>query len=149
MGGERSTAEESLIKIVNIPLIEDDGIICVVQYPDQIPYPIHRAYFIISPVAGLARGQHTHKENRQMLICLKGQVRMTLDDGKRREEMILSSPDKGIMLEPMVWHEMTDMNENTLLAVLASDRYDPEDYIRSYDEFLRAVKGETTSYADK
>jgi len=134
---------KKLVKFVKVPKIKDDGFLCFAQNPDQIPFEIKRVYYITSPVAGLPRGKHAHKKTRQVLFCLKGKVRMVLNNGRKKSEIVLSSPEKGIMIEPKTWHEMLDMNENTVLLVLASKRYDPKDYIRNYDEFLRIARTHT------
>jgi dTDP-4-dehydrorhamnose 3,5-epimerase-like enzyme len=132
--------EESIIRIVKVPKTYDDGYLCYAEYPNQIPFEIKRVYYITSPVRGLPRGQHAHKTTRQILFCIKGKVRMVLDNGKKKGEMTLSEPEDGILLEPLVWHEMLDMDENTILLVLASKEFDKNDYIRDYKSFLKLTK---------
>lgn len=127
--------DKSIIKIVKIPKIYDDGYLCFAQFPDHVPFEIKRVYYITSPVAGLPRGKHAHKTLRQMLFCISGKVRMVLDNGDKKEAVILSEPENGIMLEPMVWHEMLDMDKKTILLVLASKEFEEEDYIRDYKKF--------------
>jgi dTDP-4-dehydrorhamnose 3,5-epimerase-like enzyme len=129
----------NIIQTIDIPKIRDDGFLCFAEYPDQIPFEIKRVYYIVSPVKGLPRGKHAHKKTKQILFCIKGSVRMVLDDGRRKGEIVLVSPEKGIILDPLVWHEMLDMNEDTVLLVLASEKYDSADYIRSYEEFKKAI----------
>jgi len=134
------SSKNKLIKFITIPTITDDCQLCFAQYPDHMPFKIKRIYFIISPKANEPRGCHAHRKTRQVLFCIQGKVRMILDDGKNREETILSSPEKGILLEKMVWHEMHDMARSTTLIVVASEKYDPADYIRSYDQFKKLAK---------
>lgn len=131
---------KKLINIVHIPKIKDDGFLFFAQNPDHIPFDVKRVYYITEPVAGLTRGKHAHKKTRQLLFCLRGKVRMLLSDGVRTEQIVLKSPEQGIMLEKMVWHDMLDMDENTILLVLASEKFDPKDYIRDYEEFLDLVQ---------
>ena len=40
----------------------------------------------------------------------------------------------------MVWKDMYDFSEDSVLLVLASEHYDPDEYIRDYDEFVSIVK---------
>ena len=131
---------ENIIKIIKVPKVYDDGYLCFAQYPDQIPFEIKRVYYITSPVSGLPRGKHAHKTTRQILFCIKGKVRMVLDDGDKKGEVILSEPEDGIMLDPLVWHEMLDMDENTTLLILASKEFDKSDYIRDYKDFKEVIK---------
>ena len=44
---------------------------------------------------GLPRGYHTHKELEQVFFCLSGSMKMILDDGYHREEIILDNPELG------------------------------------------------------
>ena len=67
---------------------------------------------------------------------------MLLDDGVQRTSVWLDSPCKGILIEPMVWHEMHEFSPDCVLLVLASDYYDEADYIRVYEKFIERVKNQ-------
>jgi hypothetical protein len=58
-----------------------------------------------------------------------------------REEIVLNRPDVGVYLPPLTWGEQRGYSADALLLVFASDHYDPNDYIRSHDEFVAAVRG--------
>jgi dTDP-4-dehydrorhamnose 3,5-epimerase-like enzyme len=105
-----------------------------------VPFDIKRVYYIYHTAKGVSRGHHAHKNLSQVAICLAGKCRMVLDDGKSREEVWLESPTKGLVIEDMTWREMHDFSEDCVLLVLASEHYDEADYIRDYDEFLKAVE---------
>ncbi|MGL4673861.1 MAG: sugar 3,4-ketoisomerase, partial [Wohlfahrtiimonas sp.] len=66
--------------------------------------------------------------------------RFIMDDGKNKEELILDCPHKGLLIEPMQWHEMHDFSEDCIIIVLASDYYDEADYIRDYNVFSEEYK---------
>lgn len=134
--------KERLVKIIKLPRIDDDCVLCFAQNPEQIPFKIARIYFICQPKKGLPRGKHAHYKNQQILFCIRGKVRMLLDDGKRKEEYLMTKPEEGIFLDRLIWHEMLEMDEETVLLVLASRKFEPEDYIRSYQEFKKVVFGE-------
>ena len=87
----------------------------------------------------LPRGFHAHKELKQLAICITGSCRFIMDDGRNRDEIILSSPNKGIIIDNLVWHEMHDFSEDCVLMVVANDVYDEMDYIRDYEYFLKKV----------
>lgn len=131
---------DNLIHLIEIPKIVDDCFLCFAESRKQIPFMIKRIYFIGKAVPGLPRGKHAHKKNRQVLFCLQGKVKMLLDNGKTREEIILDRPEAGILLDRMIWHEMLEMDEKTILMIVASDYYNESDYIRSYSEFKKSVK---------
>jgi hypothetical protein len=86
------------------------------------------------------RGQHAHRKCHQFLVCVRGSCRVIADDGKRREEFVLDSPARGVYLPPLTWGVQYDYSADAALLVFASHAYDPADYVRDYDEFLRLVK---------
>lgn len=129
--------KKHLTKLISIPLIKDDCNMCVAQSYDQIPFDIKRVYYILKPKKGLSRGLHAHRELKQVLFCIQGSVKMVLDDGQNQEETVLNKPNIGILLEPMIWHEMRQIKEDTIMLVIASDVYKESDYIRNYQTFKK------------
>ena len=130
----------SLIKIINFPSIADDrGSLVAMETIDKVPFEIKRVYFIFDTLKDVSRGFHAHKQLKQIAICVSGKCRMVIDDGKNREEVWLDSPSKGIFIDTNLWREMHDFSEDCVLLVLASEHYNESDYIRSYDDFKRAV----------
>lgn len=93
-----------------------------------IPFDIKRIFYIYG-VDDSKRGGHRHKKTVQAAICIKGKCRIFNDDGRKKEEFILDSPDKCLILEPSDWHEMFEFSEDAILMVLASEYFDPNDYI--------------------
>ena len=73
-----------------------------------------------------------------MMVCLTGQCKVLLDDGNTREDVVLTRNDHGLMLDPMLWHEMYDFSPDCVLLVLADNYYDEADYIRDYRTFKAA-----------
>ena len=126
-----------LVKLIRAPLIQTDGFLCQLQRGDQISFNIERVYFISGVSEGAVRGAHTHKETEQALFCIQGSIDIILDDGRRKETVHLDKPNIGVLLEPGVWHEMADFKKDTILLVLASRKHEPDDYVRSYEDFLR------------
>jgi len=112
------------------------GSLCAGEFPEQIPFQPRR-FFAICDVPDLnVRGEHAHKRCHQFLIALRGSCSLVVDDGMRREEFELSGPEVGLYMPPMIWGVQYKHTEDAVLLVLASDAYDPEDYIRDYEEFL-------------
>src|SRR3989344_7062188 len=132
-------AKTNLLDFVDLSKIEDDAILCVAEAEKDIPFKFQRVYYITKPKIGEPRGCHAHKKNQQVIFCLNGEVRLTLDNGKTKQTVVLNDPAKGLVLKPLIWHEMRDMDENTILLIFASDLYDPGDYIRNYEQFKKLV----------
>lgn len=126
-----------IVKLINAPIMTTDGSLCQLQSP-EIPFDIKRVYYIFGVSVGAVRGAHTHKETVQALFCIQGSIEIVLDDGKKKESVVLSKPNIGILLESGVWHEMQGFKKDTILLVLASKKHDTHDYIRSYDDFLKS-----------
>jgi dTDP-4-dehydrorhamnose 3,5-epimerase-like enzyme len=59
-----------------------------------------------------------------------------LDNGKKREEIILDNPNEGLFIEGLIWREMKNFSKDCVLVVIASEHYDEEDYIRDYQKFI-------------
>ena len=103
----------------------------------NIPFPIRRAYYIFGTRPGVRRGKHAHRRLRQVLVCVAGACTIALDDAREAEEVRLTGNDRGLVLDPMVWHEMYDFSPDCVLLVLADEWYDEGDYIRDYAAFRR------------
>ena len=88
----------------------------------------------------MMRGGHAHKKLRQLLWCPYGRIRIRLDDGHENAEVLLDTPNKGLVVEHNMWREMLWEKENSVLCVAASEFYEESDYIRDYRQFLRFVR---------
>ena len=115
------------------------GALVVVEQNKDIPIEIKRVYYMFDTASDVRRGFHAHKKLTQIAIPVKGSCRFLLDDGKSVEHVLLESPTTGLVIEPMVWHEMYDYSDDCVLMVLADDYYDESDYIRSYDDFKQMM----------
>jgi dTDP-4-dehydrorhamnose 3,5-epimerase-like enzyme len=107
----------------------------------SVPFPIRRVYALVDLAQGATRGAHAHRRLRQVVLALKGGCRVLLDDGRERVAVEMDRSSRGLLLEPMVWHEMTEFSSDCVLLVLAEQHYDEADYIRDRAEFLRLSEG--------
>ncbi len=102
----------------------------------QTPFAVKRVYFVSGVPEGVSRGSHAYAELEELVVAVAGSCSMVLDDGSSRHEYRLDDPAKGLFVGKMVWREMFDYSPDCVLMVLASDYFDPNDYIRPYLEFL-------------
>lgn len=102
----------------------------------DVPFSIKRIYYISKVPEGVRRGFHAHKELKQLLFCPYGKIQLVLDDGVQREEITLSDPSIGVIIDHPVWREMLWLEKGSVLCVAASGYYDPAEYIRDYNLFL-------------
>ncbi|MEQ0828330.1 MULTISPECIES: sugar 3,4-ketoisomerase [Enterobacter] len=114
---------------------DDRGALVVIEQEKDIPLDIKRVYYMFDTTPGVRRGFHAHKKLTQIAVPVKGSCKFLLDDGKQVEHVLLDSPTVGLIIDPMIWHEMYDFSEDCVLMVLADDYYDENDYIRDYASF--------------
>lgn len=129
------------IRISTIPT-EGAGAISFVEAARDLPFEIRRIYYISGVPEGVRRGFHAHKELKQLLFCPYGRILLVLEDQNGREEIELSDPSAGVIIDRPVWREMLWLRKDSVLCVAASDFYKPEDYIRDHDEFLKYIGGQ-------
>ena len=117
------------------------GSLVAIEGHGAIPFEIRRVYYIFDTLRGVSRGYHAHRNLQQLMVCVAGSCRVSLDDGRQRADAVLDDPCRGLLIEGLVWREMHDFSEHCVLLVLASEPYDERDYIRDHDAFLRLAVG--------
>ena len=113
------------------------GDLSVGEFLKDIPFEPKRYFLVYNVPSQKTRGEHAHHKCKQFLICVKGSCAVVADNGKSRCEIVLDSPEKGIYLPPLIWGIQYKYSSDAVMLVLASESYDPEDYIRDYNEFLK------------
>jgi dTDP-4-dehydrorhamnose 3,5-epimerase-like enzyme len=130
----------SLIKTISFkPLGDERGSLVALEGNKNVPFDIKRVYYIFGTKEGVSRGFHAHQNLKQVVVCVTGSCRFILDNGSKKEEVVLDSPSKGLVVDKMIWREMYDFSDDCVLIVLANEHYDESDYIRVYDEFLKTA----------
>ena len=128
-------------KLLSLGTISDErGTLVIAEGASQVPFDIARAYCVIATPPGAVRGQHAHRTLTQVAVAVAGACTMSLDDGSAQGEVRLDDPATGLLLPPLVWHEMSDFTADCVLMVLADDHYNEADYIRDYQEFVGIVE---------
>lgn len=116
------------------------GQLIALENNKDIPFAIKRVYYIYDTGTNVRRGYHAHKKLEQVLICVHGSCHIHLDDGYEMAELILDTPTQGLYLHNRIWREMYDFSEGAVLLVLASEKYDENDYIRDYQKFVDEIR---------
>ena len=112
------------------------GNLSVIEEFKDIPFKIERAYWIYDVPGGESRGGHAYKENNEFIVAMSGSFDVHLDDGKEKKTFHLNRSYYGLYVPKGLWREMDNFSTNSLALVLSSTKYDVNDYIRDYDEFL-------------
>jgi dTDP-4-dehydrorhamnose 3,5-epimerase-like enzyme len=128
-------------RLYELPVIKDSrGSLSFAQYQETLPF-LPKRYFIVFNVGeDQTRGGHAHKTVHQLLACLKGSCVVSLDDGHRCNDVTLNRPELALYLPPGIWATQHDFTSDAVLMVLASDVYNPDEYIKDYDRFLSQRK---------
>lgn len=119
---------------------DDRGQLIALEQEKEIPFEIKRIYYIYGTTEGVRRGFHAHKELKQVLVCVSGSCKLHFDDGTETKEILMDSPQKGVLVTGVIWREMYDFSEDAVLVVLASELYNEKDYIRDYNAFIEYIK---------
>lgn len=138
LGG--STTRVRGVTLHRFPRVVDmRGNLTVGEFERTVPFTAKRYFMVFDVPSAETRGEHSHRQCHQFLVCVRGSCSLVADDGFRREEFLLDRPDFGVHLPPLVWGIQYNYSPDAVLLVFASHYYDPADYIRDYSEFQRAV----------
>lgn len=119
---------------------DERGHLVIVEGMQDVPFEIKRIFYIYGSDASVVRGQHANRRTEFVLINVAGQSKVKVLDGKGNEAVFsLNRPHTGIYLPTMVWKDMYDFSPDSVLLVLASEHYDPDEYIRDYELFVKEV----------
>ena len=123
---------------------DERGHLVVVEGNKDIPFDIARIFYIYGSDPDVVRGQHAKRRTQFVLINVAGSCKVKVLDGKGNEAVfVLNRPHTGIYLPTMVWKDMYDFSEDSVLLCLASEHYDATEYVRNYDEFVKMVNEES------
>ncbi|MBU9724591.1 sugar 3,4-ketoisomerase [Diplocloster modestus] len=120
---------------------DERGNLVVVEGNADIPFDLKRVFYIYGSDPDVVRGMHANRKTEFVLINVGGTSKVKVDNGFETVVVELNRPRMGIYLPTMVWKEMYDFSEDSILLVLASEHYDSKEYIRDYSDFLKEVGG--------
>ena len=128
-------------RLIKLQSFEDErGSVNVGSSFSEVPFEIKRFFITSATSAEIARGEHAHKLCHQFLVAVNGSITASCDDGQKKTEFLLDSPSVGLYMPPLNWGTQTNFSHGAKLLVLASELYDPDDYISDYREFKTLVQ---------
>lgn len=119
---------------------DERGKLVVVEGGLSIPFDIQRVFYIYGSDSTVVRGQHANKESEFVLINVAGQSKVRITDSHEEFVVNLDRPMMGVYIPKMVWKDMYDFSEDSVLLVLASTHYDGSEYIRNYADYQEMMK---------
>lgn len=118
---------------------DERGKLVVIEGGQAIPFDIKRVFYIYESDATVVRGQHANVESEFVLINVAGQSKVRITDGTEEFIVELNKPMMGVYIPKMIWKDMYDFSNDSVLLVLASTHYNGAEYIRNYDEYLKIM----------
>ncbi len=130
-----------MIRIIDLPKIVDPrGNLTFLQYPQHIPFVIKRTFWIYDVPGGEIRGGHAYKTQQEIIIALSGSFDVVVNDGNNINKFHLNRSYHGLYIPSMVWRHMENFSTNSLSLHISDEKFNNEDYIRSYEEFISKTK---------
>ena len=119
---------------------DERGKLVVIEGSQTIPFEIKRVFYIYGSDREVIRGQHANRLSEFVLINVAGTSKVRITDGKEEFVVELNRPMTGVYIPRMVWKDMYDFSEDSVLLVLASTHYDGSEYIRDYNRYLAEMR---------
>jgi uncharacterized RmlC-like cupin family protein len=128
--------------IIELPKIQNiaGNITSIDNKQDTLPFEVKRVFYLYDIPGGESRGAHAHKTCHQFLIAASGSFEVLLDDGRVKRQVQINRPYFGLHIPPGIWAQEVNFSSGAICLVLASHKFDEEDYIREYENFKK-IKG--------
>lgn len=127
-----------MIRLIDLPKItEERGNLSFIEENKEIPFRISRSYWIYDVPGGEIRGSHAFRESEELIVALSGSFDVILHDGKTERRYSLNRSYYGLYVPKLIWRSLENFSTNSLALILASERFNPDDYIRDFNEFIR------------
>lgn len=127
-------------KVLNFKDLGDErGKLVVIEGHQDIPFDIQRVFYMYGSDSEVTRGQHANRQSEFVLINVGGTSKVRIDNGHSEAIIELNKPMMGLYIPTMVWKDMYDFSEDSILLVLASTHYDGTEYIRDYEEYKKEM----------
>jgi WxcM-like, C-terminal len=127
----------ALPTLVDLPTVPSDfGDLVFIQADRVLRFAIRRVYYIHDIPAHALRGGHAHKTCHALVVAVKGAMTVGLEaqDGNRFLHR-LDHPSIGLYVPPLYWRVIRDFTAGAICLALASENYDPDEYLRDHDAF--------------
>ena len=119
-----SLSSDNLVKEILVKTVADKrGKLSVLELSKECGFIVKRIYYLYN-FKKTIRGSHSHKNLKQCIICLNGSAKIYFHKGKKDQKMYhLNKPNKAILIHGCIWKDIEEVKKNTMLLVLASEKY--------------------------
>jgi dTDP-4-dehydrorhamnose 3,5-epimerase-like enzyme len=128
--------------LIDLPKVEDRrGNLTFIEEEKHIPFLIKRAYWIYDVPGGQVRGGHAFMEQQEFIVALSGSFDVVVNNGKEKMTFSLNRSYYGLYIVNGLWRHMENFSTNSVAMVLSSTPYNPNDYIRNFEDYRQWIKG--------
>jgi len=127
------------VEILDLPKITDPRGNLTFAQADHLPFKMRRVYWIYDVPGGQQRGGHAFRKQEEFIVALSGSFTVVTHDGSRAQSFHLNRSYYGLYVPNGIWRHMENFSTNAVALALASTSYDPDDYVRDFEDFRRNV----------
>lgn len=115
-----------------------EGTFSVVENGGSSPlgYDVRRVYYLFDLPAGTSRGGHSHFSLIGGIVAVAGSFDITVSDGVSQRTFTLKHPWECLIIPTGIWRTLENFSSGAVCMVLASEEFEEDDYVRSYEDFL-------------
>ena len=126
------------VKLIELPRFNDPrGNLSFAEQNNHIPFEIKRTYWIYDVPGGESRGGHAYISTEEFIIAISGGFDVTVDDGNNKKTYTLNRSYYGLYIPKGLWRTMDNFSTNSLALEFASTKYDRQDYVEDYYEYIK------------
>jgi dTDP-4-dehydrorhamnose 3,5-epimerase-like enzyme len=104
----------------------------------SIPFIPKRVFTVADIPKNSIRGHHAHYETEQVLVCVKGEIIVGIDDGKNKAEKKIKK-GQSFYIKNLVWDWQKYLTGDDVMISFCSTEYDKSDYIENIEDFYNIV----------
>ncbi|QEM05784.1 WxcM-like domain-containing protein [Mucilaginibacter rubeus] len=129
-------------RIIQLPkFLDDRGNLSFIEENNHIPFKIERTYWIYDVPGGERRGGHAYLNLQEFIVAISGSFDVVLHDGVKEMRYSLNRSYYGLYVPKMMWREIENFSTNSLALILTNGKYDVNEYIRVFDQFVSCKHG--------
>lgn len=128
-------------KVIGLPkFLDNRGNLSFFESENHIPFKIQRTHWIYDVPGGEERGGLAYKETEEFVIALSGSFDVVMHDGREWSRMNLNRSYHGVYIPKGMWRSIDNFSTNSVALIAASTKYDSNDAIRNFEDFLQYAK---------
>lgn len=128
-------------KIINFPIKTTEiGSTVDFEGNKDIPFDIKSLFYVFDTKGkDITKYNNANSNSQSVLVMLSGSCKVKLFSDDSQKVIELDAPNKGLFLNKMVWKEIYDFSDDSVMIVLLSELLENNESIDTYEEFLSTL----------